>query len=470
MEQTGAVTTGLMALSAIALLGVACGSSDGSGPPGGTANPDGGDPSVDGAAGPVDSGPPPSRDGMYALAGLDPALPRTDLAPIGRIAAEASVVGLGESIHTSGGFYRAKVRVLEYLVQDLGFRVIAFETPWGFAEKADAYVQTCGGTSDDATKNLHTIWWDTSVSGLLAFLCTWNQAHPTDRVRFAGFDIREPWLDAPALRLFLAKGAPTEEARLMDGLAKCLGVGYADERAFFSDPKIQALYAGTTPLSDDARNSCAAGVSAVKSYLETNADKLVSSTSQDEHARARLRNVGMGAFTESIYQFIGRDSAKGQEARDVAMFDVFRTLRAQQFPRAKVGIWAHNLHLTRKNPEIEFPAYRGATTLGTLLDRDLGPRYVPIGVVGYKIGIDWTNGLAASVFDSPKALERKLHDSGATLSFLDLVTKVEAPFAGEGSFEVSTEKMRPSTHYAGLLFMDDPEFPTWVGGVSPFKK
>lgn len=52
-------------------------------------------------------------------------------------------------------------------------------------------------------------------------------------------------------------------------------------------------------------------------------------------------------------------------------------------------IWAHNLHITRKNPEIEQASYQGTVTLGTLIDRGLDDRYVPIGLVGYAVGINW---------------------------------------------------------------------------------
>ncbi len=465
MKHPGVRSTLLVGALAFLAGAPACSSSATPSPPAAAA--DAGAGAADAAS--ADAGPPLSADGLYPLAGTDRALPRGDLAPIGRLAKDATAVGLGESIHTSGGFYDMKVRVLEYLVAELGYRAIEFETPWAGADDADAYVQTCTGTADDATRKLHTIWWATSVRDLLAFLCEWNKAHPSDRVRFGGWDIRQPWIDAPALRAFLKKASPADETRLMDGLSRCLGVGFADERAFFTDPKTQALYGGQ-PMSDDDRNACAAGITAARTHLETNQAQLTSATSAPEYQRARLRVVGMGAFNETIYHYIGRDGAKGQEARDVAMFDVWKTLRAQRGPQVKTGIWAHNLHLTRRNPEIEAAAYPKAITFGTLVDRELGARYVPIGLIGYKVSIDWHEGPKVSSFSSSKSIEKKLHDSGATLSFLDLTTPVEAPFAGDASYEVSTERMKPSQHYAGLVYIDAPKAPAWVGGTAPFPK
>jgi erythromycin esterase-like protein len=70
--------------------------------------------------------PPPARsadDGLEPLKGI-----------IGK----ASVVGLGESIHTSGGFYRMKHRVFRFLVEKMGFRAFAIESPWIAADQVAA--------------------------------------------------------------------------------------------------------------------------------------------------------------------------------------------------------------------------------------------------------------------------------------------------------------------------------------------
>ena len=44
--------------------------------------------------------------GVYKLAGSEPGLPTGDLEPLRKLIGKASVVGLGESIHTSGGYYQ----------------------------------------------------------------------------------------------------------------------------------------------------------------------------------------------------------------------------------------------------------------------------------------------------------------------------------------------------------------------------
>src|SRR5262245_55267955 len=97
--------------------------------------------------------------GLFALQGFDPSLPTTDLAPLGGIIKHALYVGLGEPIHTSGGFYHMKDRIFRYLVQEQGFRAMAIETPWIRADHLQQYIDTCQGSVDDSmAASLFGVW------------------------------------------------------------------------------------------------------------------------------------------------------------------------------------------------------------------------------------------------------------------------------------------------------------------------
>ncbi len=68
--------------------------------------------------------------GIYRVDGIDETLPNDDLAPLAGIIKKAEIVGMGESVHTVGDYYRAKFRIFKYLVEELGFRALGFESPW----------------------------------------------------------------------------------------------------------------------------------------------------------------------------------------------------------------------------------------------------------------------------------------------------------------------------------------------------
>src|SRR5262245_40720582 len=80
-----------------------------------------------------DSGKPIDRlvePGIWRLDGLERTLPPDDLAPVIATIGDATWVGLGESIHTTGSQHAIRVRLIEELVANHGFRSITLETPW----------------------------------------------------------------------------------------------------------------------------------------------------------------------------------------------------------------------------------------------------------------------------------------------------------------------------------------------------
>ena len=77
--------------------------------------------------------------GLWRLHGYDPTIPSTeDLAPLRRMIGKATVVGLGEAWHTSGGFYEMKHRIFRDLVENMGFRAFAIESHWLTARRRTA--------------------------------------------------------------------------------------------------------------------------------------------------------------------------------------------------------------------------------------------------------------------------------------------------------------------------------------------
>src|SRR5687767_6178192 len=67
----------------------------------------------------------PILPGVYRLHGSDPSLLKDDLEPLRQIIGKATIVSLGESFHTSGGYYDMKHRLFRFLVEEMGFRAFA---------------------------------------------------------------------------------------------------------------------------------------------------------------------------------------------------------------------------------------------------------------------------------------------------------------------------------------------------------
>jgi erythromycin esterase-like protein len=393
------------------------------------------------------------------------------LAPLGRMVANADIVGLGESIHTSGGFYAAKVRMIEYLIKEQGFREVAMESSWTPSEQVNEYVQTCSGTAEDAVRKFNPIWWDVTVAELLGWMCAWNTKNPQDKVTFSGFDIRQTWSDVPAVKRYLERVAPTEATGLAAGLSTCFGAGYADEKSFFDDPKVRQIYANESKVTDADHTACISGATAIKGLLATRKAEFAAATSPVAFERARLSVVSILAFDGQAYEYFGRDVNRGYTLRDEGMFEVFQSLRALRSKPSRTAIWAHNGHLSRKYASMVRPAYPNTVSLGTLLDQAYSARYMPIALVGYDVGYNWFDGPQIATFHTSRSVEKLLHTLAVTPAFVDLTTQANAPLLDPAAaYSLGSEQMVPAKHYAGLVYIDAPAGASYVGGTSPFAK
>ncbi|MFJ8856511.1 erythromycin esterase family protein [Streptomyces sp. NPDC102437] len=115
-----------------------------------------------------------------------------DLRPLGRMVGDARVVGLGEATHSSHEFFTVKHRVLQYLVEEKGFRAFALEAPWSTGLRLDAYLTRGEGDlkqiMDEEFQGTYRFWNNAEYRDLLQWMRAYNVKHPKDPVRFVGDD------------------------------------------------------------------------------------------------------------------------------------------------------------------------------------------------------------------------------------------------------------------------------------------
>jgi erythromycin esterase-like protein len=359
---------------------------------------------------------PALASGMYALAGVDLTMPDDDLTPLLGIVGGATTVGLGESVHTSGGFEAIKARIVRFLVERAGYRVLAFETPRSNARAVAApYVATCGGTATDAAKGINAVFDADTTGALLAWMCAWNQSHAADAVSLYGFDVQQPWTDWDELRAWLTKAAPSDSASRLAALAKCDGPQATSEDDYWAnhyqkDPFPQASY-----------DACIQGLDALDAYVAAHATAMTKATSAEAYAIGKLSALGLRSW-QGEYFYLTSDERESYEARDVAMATVYETLRALYFPSAKAILWAHNYHLMKGHDVASDPTgVPSARSMGGLLAKDLGAAYAPIGLSGNDVEIDWPNvGNGPTNTPSAGSIEATLHALGRPWLLVDL--------------------------------------------------
>lgn len=121
---------------------------------------------------------------------LSPKEPLTDLAGLQTIIGSSRLVGLGENSHGSGSTFRLKHRLIRYLVEHMGFTVVALEAPAPEADRINRYVQGGEGSLAQVVQDLGFKSWQTEeVLALIEWMRAYNQGHG-QRIEFRGFDLQ----------------------------------------------------------------------------------------------------------------------------------------------------------------------------------------------------------------------------------------------------------------------------------------
>jgi erythromycin esterase len=374
---------------------------------------------------------PETRLEIYPLAGYDPALANSDdLAPFASIVGDASVVALGESWHTSGGFYLMKHRLFRFLVEEKGFRAFAIESNWEAVERTNTYVQSCAGTAENAIREEHVVWQSTEYADLVRWMCAWNRANPdpADRLTAFGFDIQQPERDGPALAAFVAQFGVTSSDPRVNGLRSC-------EKAFgLSHPF------GEIPPAVHA--TCIDALAGIEIFLETNRSTIVQRTSEDAFAIAMLRVIGLRANQEQIFEI--RDNfAKGFNVRDEAMAYTFQLRRAMKAADAKTALWAADVHIAQN----VLPA--GERPMGSHLEAALGSDYVSFAITAYETEVPRAAGVCGLTARKPGSAEERL----ATYAHQTLLAR---PRGGARHYEILPMgffTFRPFADFDGIFFL-----------------
>jgi erythromycin esterase len=285
--------------------------------------------------------------------------------------AEAKVLGLGEAVHTSDGFYTAKVRIIKYLIENHNYRAISWESPWGKALSATKFVENNDGTVEDALNGLFRVWRSKSVAGLLLWLRDWNISHPNDPVRFFGNDTQQPDWDLECILSSVCINQ-TDKNHLKDLFMRMFGGGIFLER-FGATAEYKKLMTSGFDENQDL-------TSEIVELLETfplNKDTLeyVARISLVAYVRDVSKSAAGKSFNDGVLQ------NEAFAVRDKCMSDITLYFARND----KTILWAHNEHIQRSR-EVNS---QGLFFQGQFLHKVLGDNYKAIALTAPTIEIHW---------------------------------------------------------------------------------
>ena len=288
----------------------------------------------------------------------------SDLQKFGEIAADATIIALGESTHGTAEFFRLKHRLFEYAVENLGVRMFAIEANMLTGENINRFVRTGKGTARGSMYGLFSVWQNREVHDLIQWMRDYNVAHPDDMVEFVAFDMQDFYQPYDSLMAFLGQYDPQLQKEAMQQLADLKTNMPNSYNA--SDSLKNQWFIQVGQLFQHVENKRSVWLKTAKTPAET--DRIEWGIQY-----ARL----LKQFAESLYR--GHVSLY----RDVAMAENVNWLLSRRKPGAKMVIWAHDYHVSRGEDPQKFNNMYEGRSMGTQLAARHGARYKTFGLESY---------------------------------------------------------------------------------------
>lgn len=269
------------------------------------------------------------RGNVHTFETAQPRQDRSDLAFLGDLVGEARVVSLGEGTHGSRNHFQIKHRILDYLVEEKGFRLFAMEATWPEMNRIDDWVRGGEGNPRALLAGQYFWTWRTqSVLDLLLWAREHNLGRPSDeQVGVLGFDMQHPGMAIWNVERFLARIDPDLAASASEGL---------DCFARFANDYLGARPPGDYGAQSAAtRDACRASIDSVRQTLIDNADAWREQTSPKDYAIAEhsARLLQMNEHYE-------RDPS----VRDRYMAENVEWILEQAGDDSRIVLWSHNFH------------------------------------------------------------------------------------------------------------------------------
>jgi erythromycin esterase len=290
---------------------------------------------------------------------------RTDLTPLKDVLRDVRFIGIGEETHGTHEFFASKHRLLDFLVREMGVRVVVIEGSYVGWQLINDYVM---GRTDDGAKALaeQGFWaWDTDeMKTLIDWARQYNRTVPSvEQLRFSGVDPQYNQPGKDSLLTYLKRVAPKRVPS-----TKALFALNLDS--------LQAAHTGTGEL--DTLKQVQASYYELYTFLEqsykqdtTGLDSLYRLGQLDMSGHERM--LGYARVLTQYVSTCGQADTAGVATRDMFMAENCRRLIERESAGTRFVIWGHNGHIATGGNSLFKP-------LGAYLREFYGSAYYALGL------------------------------------------------------------------------------------------
>jgi erythromycin esterase len=385
----------------------------------------------------------------------------SDLRFLGPVLAGKRIVQLGESGHGVAEFDMAKVRLIKFLHESLGYDVIAFESSTYECDRAQHNIGTLSA-ADLMRACIFGVWHANETLPLFEYIKqTQSTPHP---LILAGFDEQTSSLSVTARPAFLRSLiAPIDSA-----FARHV---YDADSAFLA----RSWGSAGAAVAPDYRDRYVSFYDSLATFLQRHRKEIDASHRDDPHAAiiARQAALSMKVFVSQRAAGLGLE---GTTLRDRGMADNLDFLLDSLYPGKKFITWAHNFHVQeRVGTDFRDSTNRGLRTMGTWVVERHRPELYTVGLFMYRGSAAQNNRTIYPIARMPSgSLESILHQAPWRYSFVDFSRAERAPGSEwiwkritAMTWGTQPEQMVPRNEYDGVLFIDTTHPPQYVNAPPP---
>ncbi|RAL26874.1 erythromycin esterase family protein [Thermoflavimicrobium daqui] len=393
-----------------------------------------------------------------------------DLRFLKKVLKDKRVVLLGESSHGAAEFNSSKVRLVQYLHEELDYDVIAFES--GLAENHAADIHASKNTPLKTMQDaIFGVWHAEETLPLFDYLK--KEKKTKDPLTLAGFDMQPMGSYPTFLKDWLTKVDPSMAEKAYQTEIKFInyyhGINTTFDQFQQEKPKMISEYQDIINFVKKHKKKLSAIYPQNSNLIQVTEyalkDRINSTEKIIEKNLLFSQYVNEGKYEEAQKYF-----DELSVLRDQAMANHLTWLAEKLYPNKKIIVWAHNLHIRKANTKAENPNRSPVVSMGELIPARLKKQSYVVGLYMNK-GVSALNNREPAPVRYPHPsgnLESILSKSGHPNVFVDLKQKNKKwtswMFTKRQALDwgMWDEKLVPYEQYDGILFINEVHMPKYI--------